>query len=322
MSETPAADPLRIIFAGTPEFAVPSLDALMASAHEVVAVYTQPDRPAGRGRRLQPCAVRQASDRYRLCVRQPATLRDDDTVEALRGLRPDLMVVAAYGLLLPKRVLEIPRLGCINVHASLLPRWRGAAPIQYAILSGDAKTGVTLMQMDAGLDTGAMLAQAEMPLDEHTTAGELTAALARLGGELLGANLEAIAARELIPVPQEQALVTHAPKIVKHAATIDWHMAASDIARAVRAYDPWPVAQTTLAGQQLRLWRASALRSATTGAPGRVVSAGGNSFEVVCGQGILSVTEVQPAGRRRMAVRDFLNANDLDGVVLGCEPEH
>lgn len=307
---------LRVVFAGTPAFAVPSLLALTRSAHDVVAVYTQPDRRAGRGRRLRQSEVKLVACEAGIAVRQPVSLRGDGQAEQLARLEPDLMVVAAYGLLLPPEILAIPRLGCVNVHASLLPRWRGAAPVQYAILAGDARTGITLMQMDAGLDTGDELARCETAIGPDETAGELTLRLATLGGELLASNLDPLAAGALQPQPQDHAGVTYAPKISKKAAEIDWHLSAAEISRAVRAYNPWPVAQTGFGGSQLRIWRATPV-DGNGGVPGEVVATGDECLDIATGAGCLCVTELQPAGKRRMTVSDFLNAHDPVGVVLG-----
>ncbi|MBT8137106.1 MAG: methionyl-tRNA formyltransferase [Gammaproteobacteria bacterium] len=310
---------LRVVFAGTPDFAVPSLRALAdagSPACEIIAVYTQPDRPAGRGRRVRYSDIKQLALHLGLPLQQPESLRDDQAQETLRQLDPDLMIVAAYGLILPQAVLDIPRLGCVNVHASLLPRWRGAAPVQRAMLAGDPVTGVTLMQMDAGLDTGAMLAKSETLIGADETGGELTDRLATLGAELLLARLADIAAGALTAVPQDDSQATYAPKLKKSEARIDWQQAAAQIASQVRAFNPWPVAETRWRGRQLRLWTAQALDEAASGVPG-TVSVTGPALKVATGAGTLQVTELQPAGKRVMPAAAFLNAHEMAGAVLG-----
>ena len=318
---TPTSSATRIVFAGTPDFAVPSLQAVAAHPGcEIVAVYTQPDRPAGRGRRLRASAVKQTALELGLPVEQPGTLRDAGATARLAAFRPDLMIVAAYGLLLPQAVLDIPALGCVNVHASVLPRWRGAAPVQHAILAGDATTGITLMQMDAGLDTGDMLAKCETPIGARETAGELTDRLAGLGARLLAVKLDAIVAGTLEPEAQDEQRVTLAPKIRKRAAAIDWSRPAAALGRQVRAFNPWPVAQTQWQGRQLRIWQAQALTQQPAGATaGAVVATSELGIDVATGEGVLRVERLQPAGKRSMSARDFLNAHDLDAVVLGHE---
>ena len=314
----------RIVFAGTPDFAVPSLQALHtacasddATDCEIVAVYTQPDRPAGRGRRLRESDIKQLATRLGLRLRQPKSLRDPEEQELLRELKPDLMIVAAYGLILPQEALDIPRLGCVNVHASLLPRWRGAAPVQQAIIAGDRKTGVTLMQMNAGLDTGDMLRICETEIGSLETGGELTDRLAQLGGELLREEIDNLIVGRLQPVPQDDSLATLAPKIKKSAARIDWHALAAQIARQVRAFNPWPVAETSSSGRQLRIWSAQAEDTITQARPG-CVSTEANRISVATGDGVLIVNDLQPAGKRVMAAQEFLNAHDIDGRILGA----
>ena len=265
---------LRIVFAGTPEFAVPSLR-VAASRGEVVAVYTQPDRPAGRGRKLTPSPVKVEALSRGLAVLQPETLRTEQSQEALRALRPDLMVVVAYGLLLPQAILDIPTYGCWNVHASLLPRWRGAAPIQRAILAGDRETGVTIMQMDEGLDTGPILLQRSLPIEATSTAATLHDRLAALGAEALLEALEGLERGDLVPRPQPAEGVTYAAKLEKSEALIDWSRTADEIERQVRAFDPWPVAETRFEGEQLRIHAAHAVRGeevAPDVAPGTIVA--------------------------------------------------
>jgi len=307
---------LRIVFAGTPEFSVPPLRALLASPHRVVAAYTQPDRPAGRGRQLAASPVKALAAAHGVPVHQPVNFRAEADVAALEALAADLMVVVAYGLLLPQRVLDAPRLGCVNIHASLLPRWRGAAPIQRAILAGDAETGITIMQMEAGLDTGPMLHVRRLPIAPGETAGSLHDRLSTLGAEALLEALPGIETGTLTPVAQDDAAATYAKKLQKDEALVDWGRSAPEIERQVRAFNPWPIAETRLDGQALRIWRAVAL-AGQGGAPGAVLAASRDGIDVATGDGVLRVLELQPPGRRAMTAQDFLNARRIDGVTLG-----
>ncbi|MDD3517373.1 MAG: methionyl-tRNA formyltransferase [Chromatiales bacterium] len=309
-------NPLRIVYAGTPEFAVPALKALIDSPHEVVAVYTQPDRPAGRGRKLTPSPVKQVALEHAIPVEQPKTLKDAEAQQRLAGYTPDLMVVAAYGLILPQAVLDLPRLGCINLHASLLPRWRGAAPIQRAILEGDAETGITLMQMAAGLDTGDMLLKRATPIGAEESAARLHDRLAELAAETLMAGLEPLAEGRLKGEPQDDALANYAAKLTKDEATLDFTEDAERLARRVRAYDPWPVAQTLYQGQPLRIWDAVALPEATTAAPGSVVTEGPEGIDVATGRGLLRIRRLQLPGGKPLSAREFQNARSLAGLRL------
>jgi methionyl-tRNA formyltransferase len=296
---------------------VPALEALAGSAHRVVAVYTQPDRPAGRGQQLAASAVKQCALRHGLPVEQPATLREPAEVERLQRWSPDVMVVAAYGLLLPQSILQTPRLGCINIHASLLPRWRGAAPIQRAILAGDAQSGVTIMQMEAGLDTGPMLLTRAVPIDARETAASLHDRLATLGAEALLDALAEIAEGRAQPRTQPADGVTYASKLRKEEAAIDWSRSAAEIDRQIRAFDPWPVAETRLHGQQLRVWQALPLDSRATGQSGEVLTTSPAGIDVSTGKGVLRLTRVQSAGRKALSAAEFLKAHRLDGAVLG-----
>jgi methionyl-tRNA formyltransferase len=304
---------LNIIYAGTPEFAVPPLQALVGSRHQVAAVYTQPDRPAGRGRKLQPSPIKQLAMENAIPVEQPPSLRDPDARERLAAYQPDLMVVAAYGLILPRQVLEIPRLGCVNIHASLLPRWRGAAPIQRAILAGDEVTGITLMQMDQGLDTGAMLASQQVPIGPSTTAAELHDSLKQVGADLLMSHLDAIEQGKLSPQVQDDQLATYADKLVKQEARIDWSKSATELAREVRAYDPWPVSHCALDDQNVKVWRAEAAQGNSDHPPGQVVQHDRQALEVACGDGVLRISELQFAGKKRQTSDQLLNARNLAG---------
>ncbi len=314
---------LRIIYAGTPDFSVAALQALIASEHEVIAVYTQPDRPAGRGRGVAMSPVKEAALLHDIPVYQPASLKEEDAQQQLKALAADLMIVTAYGLLLPPEVLQMPVLGCINIHASLLPRWRGAAPIQRAILAGDTTTGITIMQMDAGLDTGDMLAVAECEITAEDTGSSLHDKLMSLGAQTLIAALPAIADQTCDRVKQDDADACYASKLNKAEAEIDWSQSAEDIQRAVRAYNSWPVAycgyEKNSKASKLRLWQAE-VRAVDAGSddvvPGTVLAESARGVEVMTGAGILRITELQAEGKRKMPVADFLNANSLLGQVL------
>jgi methionyl-tRNA formyltransferase len=308
---------LRIAFAGTPEFALPALRALAASGHTLVGVLTQPDRPAGRGRVLTASPIKQLAESLGLPVAQPARLRSEDERAALAAWQPELLVVVAYGLILPPAVLGLPRLGCLNIHASLLPRWRGAAPIQRAILAGDRETGVCLMQMDAGLDTGAVLARRALPIDERATAGDLHDALAAAGAQLLLPVIDALAAGRGQPQPQSETGVTYASKIEKREARIDWRQPAVTIERQVRAFNPWPIAEAQIDGTQLRVWGARVIGDAAAGnEPGAVLGWAGDSLRVGCGEGVLGLTSVQLPGRRAVSAREFAQGRALTRLVL------
>ena len=299
---------MRIVFAGTPEFAVSSLRAA-ARHHEVVAVYTQPDRPAGRGRGLAPSPVKLEAVARGIPVYQPESLKDAVAQQQLRDLQPDLMVVVAYGLILPKAVLAIPTHGCWNVHASLLPRWRGAAPIQRAIQAGDAKTGVCLMQMEAGLDTGPVLLHQELPIAAIDTGGQLHDKLAELGAQVLSDGLGLLRAGiKPIARPQPEQGVTYAHKLEKAEARLDWAQDADALARTVRAFNPWPIAEATLAGERVRIHGAVALEADHGQVPGTVLAAGRDGIDIACGQGALRLRVLQREGGKAITAADDLNA--------------
>ncbi len=303
---------LRIIFAGTPEFAVPSLRAA-AERGEVVAVYTQPDRPAGRGRIAHASAVKLAALELGVPVFQPENFKSPEAVHVLQSHQADLMVVVAYGLILPTAVLQTPRLGCWNVHASLLPRWRGAAPIQRAIEAGDEKTGVCLMQMEKGLDTGPVLLQMHMPIAANETGGSLHDKLSHLGAEVLADGLKlARVGVHFQAVPQAADGMTYAKKIEKNEAHIDWQQSAKQIADKIRAFNPWPIAETVLHGERLRIYQAREhATDQLTFAPGTVISANKDGIDIACGQGVLRLLSVQRDGGRVLSAAEYLNARPL-----------
>jgi methionyl-tRNA formyltransferase len=328
---------LRLGFAGTPQFAIPALDALLRSRHRVVGVFTQPDRPAGRGQSMHVSAVKQRATQQGLDVHQPTSFKTADAEALLRSLELDAFVVVAYGLILPPAVLAAPHFGCFNIHASLLPRWRGAAPIQRALLAGDATTGVTIMRMEAGLDTGPMLAAREVPIADGETAATLHDRLAALGAELIVETLDAVASGAAHERAQPASGVTYAEKINKAEALIDWRDDATSILRRVRAFNPWPIAETKLDGAQLRVWEAeltpaapatsaapaataapatSAAPAATAAgaAPGTVVAASSAGVDVACGRGALRMLRLQLAGRKPLAAQEFIKAQRLAGA--------
>jgi methionyl-tRNA formyltransferase len=317
---------LRVAFAGTPDFAVPALEVLLNSGHSVVGVLTQPDRPKGRGRQLAASPVKLAALAHNIPVSQPTTLKDEAGRATLVAWRPDVLVVVAYGLILPAAVLSVPRLGCLNIHASLLPRWRGAAPIQRAILAGDAETGVTIMLMDAGLDTGPMLLRQQIAIGRHETGGSLHDRLAAIGAATLLKALEGYASGAVAAVPQPADGVTYAAKIEKAEALIDWRSDALEIERQVRAFNPWPIAETRLDGEQLRVFEATAEASARTdsglgrdsaanaGEPGLIMSTSHDSVLVQCGRGGLALRQVQRPGRRAVSGGDFVRGSGIQLV--------
>lgn len=315
------APALNILFAGTPDFAAHHLEALLASRrHRIVAVYTQPDRPAGRGKKLQPSPVKQLAERYGLPVLQPASLKDADAQARLRAFDADLMVVVAYGLLLPLEVLTAPRLGCINVHASLLPRWRGAAPIQRAIEAADRETGITIMQMDEGLDTGDMLLKVSCPIDGTETGGSLHDRLAELGPDALLSALDQIATGTIRAEPQTDEHATYARKITKDEAQIDWEKPAEVLESTIRAFNPAPVCWTTAATERLRIWSAHCSDNSSGQAPGTVVSATPEGIQVATGSVDLVLTEIQLPGKNRMPVSEVLKSRTAllaSGTSLG-----
>ena len=295
---------LRVAFAGTPEFAACALEAILAAGHDVPLVLTQPDRPAGRGMKLTPSAVKKLALERGIAVDQPEKLRTDAQRARLADCAPDVLVVAAYGLILPKAVLELPRLGCLNIHASLLPRWRGAAPIHRAIEAGDAETGITIMQMDEGLDTGPMLLRRALPIAADDTTASLHDRLAALGGDCIVEALAALQCGQLSPTPQPAEGVTYAAKIGRAEADIDWSRPALEIERAMRAFDPFPGAVSTLRDTAVKCWKAQVV--AGEGEPGRVLAVDADGIVVACGRDALRCTVLQRPGSKRLPAREFL----------------
>jgi len=312
---------LSIVFAGTPAFAVPALEAIAASRHRLRAVFTQPDRRSGRGLKFEPGPVKQAAIDRGLPVEQPATFRDPDAVALLAGYEPDLLVVVAYGLLLPQAVLDTPRLGCLNIHASLLPRWRGAAPIQRAVLAGDAETGITIMRMEAGLDTGPTLSGRALGIEAGDTGGSLHDKLAALGADMIVEALDLMESGRAVFERQDDAVATYARKITKGESRIDWSRPAVEIERMVRAFDPWPVAETRLDGVQLRVWQSRVVPApARPGVPGEVLQATPQGLVVATGRDALALERVQLPGRRPVSAAEFVRGQALAGKVLDAEP--
>lgn len=299
---------LRIIFAGTPDFAARHLDALLSSGHQVVGVFTQPDRPAGRGKKLMPSPVKVLAEEQGLPVFQPASLRPQENQQLVADLNADVMVVVAYGLILPKAVLDMPRLGCINVHGSLLPRWRGAAPIQRSLWAGDADTGVTIMQMDVGLDTGDMLYKLSCPITAEDTSATLYDKLAELGPKCLIDTLQQLAENRAQPEVQDEALVTYAEKLSKEEARLDWSLPAAQLERCIRAFNPWPISWLEIDGQPVKVWQASVIAGQADAAPGTIIEASKQGIQVATVEGILNLESLQPAGKKAMSAQDLLNS--------------
>lgn len=302
------SDSLRIIFAGTPDFAARHLDALLSSQHQIVGVFTQPDRPAGRGNKLTPSPVKVLAEQHNLPVFQPVSLRPEDSQKLVSDLNADVMVVVAYGLILPKAVLDMPRLGCINVHGSLLPRWRGAAPIQRALWAGDAETGVTIMQMDVGLDTGDMLHKVSCPITAQDTSATLYDKLAEMGPQGLLATLAELANGTATPEKQDEALVTYAEKLSKEEARLNWTLSAAQLERCVRAFNPWPVSFFMIDGQPVKVWQSQAIVAEQNQAPGTIISADKHGIAVATAEGALLMTQLQPSGKKSMSAQDLLNS--------------
>jgi len=299
--------PLKIIFAGTPDFAARHLDALLASEHQVTGVFTQPDRPAGRGNKLTPGPVKVLAQTHGIPVFQPKSLRPEENQQLVADLQADIMVVVAYGLILPQAVLSMPRLGCVNVHGSLLPRWRGAAPIQRALWAGDHETGVTIMQMDAGLDTGDMLLKLNCPIGPEDTSASLYDRLAELGPQGLLQTLNMLAANRAQPEVQDNALATYAEKLSKEEARLDWTLPAAQLERCIRAFNPWPVSYFLIDEQPVKAWQATVLPHQNK-QPGEILHADKQGIQVATADGVLNLLSLQPAGKKPMSAQDLLNS--------------
>ncbi|TDB43393.1 methionyl-tRNA formyltransferase [Photorhabdus luminescens] len=302
------SDSLRIVFAGTPDFAARHLEALLMSQHEVVGVLTQPDRPAGRGKKLTPSPVKVLAEERNITVFQPVTLRSEENQQWILKQQPDVLIVVAYGLILPKTVLNIPRLGCLNVHGSLLPRWRGAAPIQRALWAGDIETGVTIMQMDIGLDTGDMLYKASCPITSEDTSASLYEKLADIGPDALLKTLSLITSGKSQPEIQNENLVTYAEKLNKEEARINWELSATHLERCIRAFNPWPMSFFEMEGQPVKVWKAEAIAKQTSVEPGTVLKADKKGIYIATADGILNITQLQPAGKKAMSAANLLNS--------------
>nr|WP_263458473.1 methionyl-tRNA formyltransferase [Brenneria tiliae] len=308
MTGNNVSDSLRIIFAGTPDFAARHLEALLSSGHQVVGVFTQPDRPAGRGNKLTASPVKALAEQHDIPVYQPKSLRQTAGQEMVEALQADVMVVVAYGLILPQTVLNMPRLGCINVHGSLLPRWRGAAPIQRALWAGDQSTGVTIMQMDAGLDTGAMLHKIACPILAGDTSATLYSKLAELGPRGLLETLAQLADGKAAPEAQDDALATYAEKLSKEESRLDWQLSALQLERCVRAFNPWPVSYFVVDEQPVKVWKSAAIAGDHHALPGTILHADKNGIQVATSDGVFTILELQPAGKKVMKVQDLLNS--------------
>lgn len=309
---------MDVLFMGTPEFAAPTLQALLGSRHDLRAVVTQPDKPAGRGRRLSAPKVKQLALAHEIPCLQPAALNDPTVEDALSALEPEVIVVAAYGNILPPSILNIPPMGCINVHASLLPKYRGAAPIQWAIINGETETGITIMLMDEEMDHGPILLQRPVPILPDETAGELHDRLAALGPPCLLEALEGLEAGSLTPRTQDHAEATYAPMLSKEDGRLDWSEPAETVVNRVRGVTPWPGATTTLGGEPIKVWQASVGPAEASGRPGEVVAVGEDGLTVACGRGAVRIEELQVAGRRRMAAASFLRGHPVaPGTILG-----
>lgn len=308
MTDKNSNQPLKIIFAGTPDFAAKHLDALINSNHKVVAALTQPDRPAGRGNKLLASPVKQLALAHNIEVYQPATLKKVENQKIISDLNADIMIVVAYGLILPQAVLDMPRLGCLNVHGSLLPRWRGAAPIQRACWAGDLETGVTIMQMDAGLDTGDMLFKAACPITANDTSASLYDKLANLGPDALLKTIKLIISGDIVAVKQDESQVTYAEKLSKQEAKLNWQLPAIQLERCIRAFNPWPVSYFEINDEPVKVWQANMINQNSGKEPGTILQADKNGIQISTADGIINLTQLQPAGKKPMSATDILNS--------------
>lgn len=300
---------LRIIFAGTPEFAAIHLQQLLTTPHHIIAVLTQPDRPAGRGKNIVASPVKQLAQTVSIPVLQPISLKTEQIQKQIRDLNADILIVVAYGLLLPQAVLSLPRLGCLNVHGSLLPRWRGAAPIQRACLCGDTETGITLMQMDEGLDTGDILLQIACPIEKEDTSASLYQKLAKLGAGALPNLLTQLLAGDVYPQKQDEKHASYASKLTRQEAQLDWHKSAAELDRAIRAFNPWPGSYFALNGQRIKVWQSQVAVKCTTASPGTILHTDKNGIHIATSNGVLVLTKLQPAGKKIVSAWDLLNAH-------------
>lgn len=309
---------MNIIYMGTPDFALPCLKTLINSKHKIIGVFTQPDRPSGRGQKIRMSPVKEKALKYKIPVFQPKTLREAGTIEAIRDLRPDLIVVVAYGQVLPKAILGIPKHGCINVHASLLPKYRGAGPINWAIMNGEKKTGITTMLMDEGLDTGDILLKEEIEIGKDETAGQLHNRLMELGARVLAKTMDLLEKDGIRPVPQNHKEASYAPMLTKELGKIDWTRPAEEIKNLIRGTNPWPSSYTSYNGQDMKIWKASIVEGEDGSKPGTILRVGRDNIRVATGKNILSIEEIQFSGKRRMSVEQYLIGNNIEAnKILG-----
>lgn len=309
---------MKIVFMGTPEFAVPCLQKIIDEGHEVLAVVTQPDKPKGRGKKLAMPPVKELALKYEIDVYQPVKAREDSFVEKLKEINPELIVVVAFGQILPKSILDIPKFGCVNVHASLLPKYRGAAPLNWVIINGEEKTGVTTMYMDVGLDTGDMILKSEIPLDDEITAGELHDKMMVQGAEVLKDTIDLISKGEAPREKQNDEETCYSPIMDKSLGNIDWSKSATDIHNLIRGVNPWPSAYTTYDKQTMKIWKTKVLDKLSEKTPGTILSVDKNGIEVSTGDKVLQISEIQMSGKKRMIVSEYIKGNDIStGIVLG-----
>ena len=309
---------MKIVFMGTPEFAVPCLQKIIDEGHEVLAVVTQPDKPKGRGKKLAMPPVKELALKYNIDVYQPVKAREDSFVEKLKEINPELIVVVAFGQILPKSILDIPKFGCVNVHASLLPKYRGAAPLNWVIINGEEKTGVTTMYMDVGLDTGDMILKSEIPLDDEITAGELHDKMMVQGAEVLKDTIDLISKGEAPREKQNDEETCYSPIMDKSLGNIDWSKSATDIHNLIRGVNPWPSAYTTYDKQTMKIWKTKVLDKLSEKTPGTILSVDKNGIEVITGDKVLQISEIQMSGKKRMIVSEYIKGNDIStGIVLG-----
>ncbi len=309
---------MKILYMGTPEFAVPCLETLINSKHEIIGVFTQPDKPSGRGQKVNITPVKEKALEYNIPIFQPSTLKNIDVINQIQNLNPDLIVVVAYGQILPKEILQLPKHGCINVHASLLPKYRGAGPINWVIINGEKKTGITTMYMDVGLDTGDMILKEEIEIGEYETAGELHDRLMNLGAKVLDNTMALIEREEIKPIPQNHDESSYAPMLTKELGKINWSKSAEEIKDLIRGTIPWPTSYTTYKGQIMKIWKSRVIESSIVKTPGKIVEVQKDCILVATGKNILAIEEIQFSGKKRMNVKDYLIGNNIEiGNNLG-----